>query len=315
MMKKVLFLLVLFSSLVFANERILLNVIKNVSIPNVQNTIENARILQQDLNTQNFTNFLQSWKKVEALYFAGDLNEDFLDTPRYIDIFNNLKEDLNSQMKMVIESKDDAKTALFKNSFKTINALEYVIFNDKEISKRQKELSIVILNSMISHLEEIKTVYETYLLKPTKDEKWENALVINTLIASSYRLKEWRIGNASGNSSKFKNDVKNERAEYFLSQNSFNAIDAILEAHNQIVKKNQYYDFAAFVMDKGAAIELLVVIDKIKEMQDELKVLPKDDFTKANKLFNSAKDLHNAYYVSLIEQLSITGKILDADGD
>jgi hypothetical protein len=314
-MKKVLFLLVLFSSLVFANERILLNVIKNVSIPNVQNTIENARILQQDLNTQNFTNFLQSWKKVEALYFAGDLNEDFLDTPRYIDIFNNLKEDLNSQMKMVIESKDDAKTALFKNSFKTINALEYVIFNDKEISKRQKELSIVILESIISHLEEIKTVYETYLLKPTKDEKWENALVINTLIASSYRLKEWRIGNASGNSSKFKNDVKNERAEYFLSQNSFNAIDAILEAHNQIVKKNQYYDFAAFVMDKGAAIELLVVIDKIKEMQDELKVLPKDDFTKANKLFNSAKDLHNAYYVSLIEQLSITGKILDADGD
>ena len=314
-MKKVLFLLVLFSSLVFANERILLNVIKNVSIPNVQNTIENARILQQDLNTQNFTNFLQSWKKVEALYFAGDLNEDFLDTPRYIDIFNNLKEDLNSQMKMVIESKDDAKTALFKNSFKTINALEYMIFNDNEISKREKELSIVILNSMISHLEEIKTVYETYLLKPTKDEKWENALVINTLIASSYRLKEWRIGNASGNSSKFKNDVKNERAEYFLSQNSFNAIDAILEAHNQIVKKNQYYDFAAFVMDKGAAIQLLVVIDKIKEMQDELKVLPKDDFTKANKLFNSAKDLHNAYYVSLIEQLSITGKILDADGD
>ena len=315
MMKKVLFLVLLFSSIVFANERILVNIIKNVSIPNVQETIDNAKILQKDVNGDNFTNFLKSWKKVEAFYIAGDLDEDYSDTPRYMDVFNNLKEDLNSQMQRVIESKDEPKTALFKNSFKTINALEYVIFNDNEISKREKELSIVILNSMISHLEEIKTVYETYLLKPTKDEKWENALVINTLIASSYRLKEWRIGNASGNSSKFKNDVKNERAEYFLSQNSFNAIDAILEAHNQIVKKNQYYDFAAFVMDKGAAIQLLVVIDKIKEMQDELKVLPKDDFTKANKLFNSAKDLHNAYYVSLIEQLSITGKILDADGD
>ena len=315
MMKKVLFLVLLFSSIVFANERILVNIIKNVSIPNVQETIDNAKILQKDVNGDNFTNFLKSWKKVEAFYIAGDLDEDYSDTPRYMDVFNNLKEDLNSQMQRVIESKDEPKTALFKNSFKTINALEYVIFNDNEISKREKELSIVILNSMISHLEEIKTVYETYLLKPTKDEKWENALVINTLIASSYRLKEWRIGNASGNSSKFKNDVKNERAEYFLSQNSFNAIDAILEAHNQIVKKNQYYDFAAFVMDKGAAIQLLVVIDKIKEMQDELKILPKDDFTKANKLFNSAKDLHNAYYVSLIEQLSITGKILDADGD
>lgn len=313
-MKKVLFLVLLFSSMVFANEKILVNILKNVSIPNVEKTISDAKVLQKDVNAQNFTNFLKSWKKVEALYFAGDINEDFADTPRYIDVFNNLKEDLNSQLKRAIESKDEPKVALFKNSFKSINALEYILFNDKDISKREKELSVVILDSIISNLEEINKVYKNYLVSP-KDEKWENALVINTLIASSYRLKEWRIGNASGNSSKFKNDAKNERAEYFLSQNSFAAIDAILDAHNQIVKKNPYYDFAAFAMDKGAAIQLLVVIDKIKEMQDELKVLPKDDFTKANKLFNSAKDLHNAYYVSLIEQLSITGKILDADGD
>ena len=313
-MKKVLFLVLLFSSMVFANEKILVNILKNVSIPNVEKTINDAKVLQKDVNAQNFTNFLKSWKKVEALYFAGDINEDFADTPRYIDVFNNLKEDLNSQLKRAIESKDEPKVALFKNSFKSINALEYILFNDKDISKREKELSVVILDSIIFNLEEINKVYKNYLVSP-KDEKWENALVINTLIASSYRLKEWRIGNASGNSSKFKNDAKNERAEYFLSQNSFAAIDAILDAHNQIVKKNPYYDFAAFAMDKGAAIQLLVVIDKIKEMQDELKVLPKDDFTKANKLFNSAKDLHNAYYVSLIEQLSITGKILDADGD
>ena len=313
-MKKVLFLVLLFSSMVFANEKILVNILKNVSIPNVEKTINDAKVLQKDVNAENFTNFLKSWKKVEALYFAGDINEDFADTPRYIDVFNNLKEDLNSQLKRAIESKDEPKVALFKNSFKSINALEYILFNDKDISKREKELSVVILDSIIFNLEEINKVYKNYLVSP-KDEKWENALVINTLIASSYRLKEWRIGNASGNSSKFKNDAKNERAEYFLSQNSFAAIDAILDAHNQIVKKNPYYDFAAFAMDKGAAIQLLVVIDKIKEMQDELKVLPKDDFTKANKLFNSAKDLHNAYYVSLIEQLSITGKILDADGD
>ena len=313
-MKRVLILVLLFSSMVFANEKILVNILKNVSIPNVEKTINDAKVLQKDVNAQNFTNFLKSWKKVEALYFAGDINEDFADTPRYIDVFNNLKEDLNSQLKRAIESKDEPKVALFKNSFKSINALEYILFNDKDISKREKELSVVILDSIISNLEEINKVYKNYLVSP-KDEKWENALVINTLIASSYRLKEWRIGNASGNSSKFKNDAKNERAEYFLSQNSFAAIDAILDAHNQIVKKNPYYDFAAFAMDKGAAIQLLVVIDKIKEMQDELKVLPKDDFTKANKLFNNAKDLHNAYYVSLIEQLSITGKILDADGD
>ena len=314
-MKKVLFLVLIFSSIVFANERVLINIINNVSIPNVQNSIDSANILKNDLNEKNFTQFVKSWKKVEALYFAGDLNEDYLDTPRYIDVFNNLKEDLNSQMSRVISSNDEVKTALFKNSFKTINALEYVLFNDKDISKREKELSVAIIDSIISHLEEIKQAYKEYLLAKPKDEKWENALVINTLIASSYRLKEWRIGNASGNSSKFKNDAKNERAEYFLSQNSFAAIDAILDAHKEIVLKNKYYDFASFAMNKGASIELLNVIEKIEEMKNELKTLEKDDFTKANNLFVMAKDLHNAYYISLIGQLSIVGKILDADGD
>lgn len=314
-MKKVLFLVLIFSSIVFANERVLINIINNVSIPNVQNSIDSANILKNDLSEKNFTQFVKSWKKVEALYFAGDLNEDYLDTPRYIDVFNNLKEDLNSQMNRVISSNDEVKTALFKNSFKTINALEYVLFNDKDISQREKELSVAIIDSIISHLEEIKQAYKEYLLAKPKDEKWENALVINTLIASSYRLKEWRIGNASGNSSKYKNDAKNERAEYFLSQNSFAAIDAILDAHKEIVLKNKYYDFASFAMNKGASIELLSVIEKIEEMKNELKTLEKDDFTKANNLFVMAKDLHNAYYISLIGQLSIVGKILDADGD
>ena len=313
-MKKVLFLVLLFSTMVFANEKILVNIIKNVSIPNVENAINDAKTLQKDANAQNFTNFVKSWKKVEALYFAGDIDENYADIPRYIDVYNNLKEDLNAQMKKAIESKDEPKVALFKNSFKTINALEYVLFKDADISKREKDLSVVILDSIIANLQNINKVYKNYLVAP-KDEKWENALVINTLISSSYRLKEWRIGNASGNASKFKNDPKNERAEYFLSQNSFAAIDAILEAHRQIVEKHSYYDFAAFALDKGAAIQLLEAIDKLKQMQEELKTLPKDDFTKANNLFTLAKELHNAYYVSLIAQLSITGKILDADGD
>ena len=74
-MKKVLFLVLLFSTMVFANEKILVNIIKNESIPNVENAINDAKILQKEANAQNFTNFLKSWKKVEALYFAGDIDE------------------------------------------------------------------------------------------------------------------------------------------------------------------------------------------------------------------------------------------------
>ena len=314
-MKKILFLMLCFTSIVFASERMLVNVVKNVSIPNVQATITNAKSLQKDLSDENFTKFIKSWKKVEALYFAGDLDENFADTPRYMDVFNNLKEDLNTQMQRVIESKDEPKVALFKNSFKTVNALEYVLYNDKEITPREKAIAIEILNSFISHLEDIKEVYETFLTSKPKDEKMERGLILNTLIASSYKLKEWRIGNASGNSSKFKNDAKNERAEYFLSKNSFVAIDAILEAHKEVLLKSKNYDFATYALEKGAAIELLGIVDNINLMQEELRKLPKDDFTKATNLFNSAKDIHNAYYVTLVEKLSISAKILDADGD
>ncbi len=70
-MKKVLFLVLFFSTMIFAKESVLVNTIKNVSIPNVENAINDAKILQKDVNAQNFTNFLKSWKKVEALYFVN----------------------------------------------------------------------------------------------------------------------------------------------------------------------------------------------------------------------------------------------------
>ena len=314
-MKRVLFLLISFTTMIFANESALFNIVKNISIPNVETAISDAKYLQKEINDENFTKLVKSWKKVESLYFLGELDETYSDTPRYIDVYNNLKEDLNTQMKRVIESKDEPKSALFKNSFKTINALEYVLYNDNEVTKREKDLAVAILDSIIANLENIKKGYKSYLAGKPKDEKMSNAIILNTLISTTYKVKEWRIGNASGNASKYKNDPKNERAEYYLSKNSFNAIEAILEAQKEIIKKNKYYDFASYAMDKGAAIQLLSALDNINLMEDEMKSLPKDDFTKANNLFKISKDLYNTYYVSLVEQLNITAKILDADGD
>jgi predicted lipoprotein len=314
-MKKIIFLMLFCTTLIFAQDRALLNIVKNISIPNVAVAINDAKILQKDLNDKNFTNFIKSWKKVEAIYFAGEFDENYLDTPRYMDVFNNLKEDLNSQMKRVIESNDPVNVALFKNSFKSVNALEYVLYNDKDISKREKELSIAILDSLISHLEGIQDVYKEYLTVKPKDIKWENALIINTLIGSSYRLKEWRVGNPSGLSSKFKNDAKNERAEYFLSKNSFSAIEAILEAQRQIVETKDYYNFVNVAKEKNAQKDIALALTKIDEAKANLAKLKNDDFSNANELFKNVKDLHNIYYLSLIEQLGLSPKVLDADGD
>ena len=157
-MKKVLMFMFLSLSVLFANETVFNSILKNVSIPNVNNAIKSAENLQSNINKENFTKLVESWKKVEALYFAGDIDENYIDTPRYIDVYHNLKEDLSKQMQSVINSKDEANIALFKNSFKTINALEYVLFNDNKITPREELLSKEIIKTIISDLSDIKEV-------------------------------------------------------------------------------------------------------------------------------------------------------------
>lgn len=314
-MKKIILSVLLLVTSLFSSTDVLISILKNVSVPNVEKSINDAKNLKKNTTKENFKKFVYSWKKVEALYFAGELNEDYIDTPRYIDIFHNLKENLNEQMKRVLASKDEPKVVLFKNSFKTINALEYVLFNDNKITKREKLISSEILDSIIMNLEDIKKVYKAYIKSPDKEEEWENAMIINSLIASTYRLKEWRIGDPSGKSSKYKNQAKNERGEYFLSKNSFNSIKAILDAHSEVVGEEKYYNFASMAKESGAKKQVKEVQDAINSAKKALSKLKNDDFSNANDLFEASKKLHNAYYISLVEELAVTAKILDADGD
>lgn len=313
-MKKIFLIFLFLTGVIFANETIFQSVIKNVALKDTQSAINSAKKLQKEINDENFTKFLRDWKRVEANYLAGEINSDYLDTSRYIDVFNNLKEDLNSQMQRVIDGNSDVKKALFKNSFKTINALEYVLYSSKDLNDRKKEIGKEILSSIIKNLEDIKTVYETYLKNPIIKED-DNAKLINTLVASSYRLKEWRIGNAAGFSTKYKNDAKNNRAEYFLSQKSFEAIDSILDAQKEMISNEGYINLLNLAKDKNATNDLEAVISKIDEAKKELKSLPKDDFANAKKLFDLASQIHDLYYITIIDKLGLKAEILDADGD
>lgn len=313
-MKKIFFIMMFFLANLFANETVFQSVIKNVLLKDTQNAISSAKKLQQNITQENFKIFLKDWKRVEALYLAGEINYDYIDTPRFIDVFNNLKEDLNSQMRRVVNGTNDVKTALFKNSFKTINALEFVIAQES-LDDRSKEIIKEILNSIITNLQDIKEVYTNYLKNPKFKEKEEIAILVNVLVATSYRLKEWRVGNPAGLSAKFKGDIKNERAEYFLTQNSFEAIKSILEAQSDIVNSKGFKNLYTYAKNSGSEIELNEVSNSIKIALDELNFLPKDDFTNASYLFETVSKIHDLYYVTIIEKLGLKPEILDADGD
>ncbi|WP_201340746.1 hypothetical protein [Abyssogena phaseoliformis symbiont] len=80
-----------------------------VIIVNVVSAIKNAELLIDSINQSNqtvvkrqFGNLVSSWKKVETTYLLGDLNEDYLDTPRHIDIFHGNNENIKSQLDLII---------------------------------------------------------------------------------------------------------------------------------------------------------------------------------------------------------------------
>ncbi|MFA6789094.1 MAG: imelysin family protein [Arcobacteraceae bacterium] len=325
-MKKIVMLWALTLGMVFANESAQENILNKVLIKNTQNAIETTQQLQSQLNGASydeakikglFGELVFNWKKVETLYIAGDLDNNYLDTPRYIDIFHNLKENLNEQMQRVQESNDDVRVALFKNSFKTINALEYVLYSKKSMSKRDIEISKVIANNIQTHLEDILDVYQTQGEKFLSNEVFSNGIVMNTLVQSVYKLKEWRIADVAGLSLKYKNNPNISRSEYFMSKNSTHAIKAILLTHKEVLNSSEFFDF-------GDMYEKQLNNDDVKKTRELIEIaltklaqIKNDDLSskEAQDLYSAVNNIYNHYFFSLIQDLKITSKILDADGD
>ena len=321
MMKKILLLLTLSLSL-FANEKMMKSVYENILLENTKQAIFDATKLKKDLKSldinllrADFKALAVSWKKVETFYLAAEFNEDAIDIPRYIDVFHNLKENLHAQLARVVDSKESLDVEMYKNSFKTINALEYVLY-DKAFTSRHKDMAQMIIKNIIERLQEIEKVYQFESKRFLTEFKWANDVIINMLIDSSFKLKDWRIGDVAGLSRKYKGDADNRRGEYYLSQNSFAAIESILQLHAQVMDSKEY-DFGDMLKENGYAKEVSIINNEIKNSLENLYNLPKENFEdkRVNKLYESVSQLHVAYYASLVNALGVTSKILDADGD
>lgn len=305
----------------FANES-LKSIYHNILLKNTHEAILASVHMQNNIATSNekeitksFKKLVKSWKQVEAFYILGDLNDEYLDIPRYIDIFHQGNEDIKVQLDLILSGKEELKYALYKNSHKTINALEYMVYT-KDLSKPRVQNTItIILAAIKNNLNEIYNGYiqekETYL----KNEVASNAMMLNALIETSYKLKEWRVGDPSGLSRKFKGKADNSRAEYYISKNSIHAIKAIITTHKMVLEKQTYKNFGTMIHGYGAKEELNTTIKYLNRAFENANKIDDDDFSEAKDLYKSLKKLHATYYITLIGKLKVTAKILDADGD
>jgi predicted lipoprotein len=274
-------------------------------------TSGNKRAIKNDFKQLIFT-----WKKVEATYILGDLNEDYLDTPRYLDIFHGNNEHISQQLDLIITSNDALSIALYKHSHKSINALEYILFTQNLNNSRVSQIATLIATSIHNYLSEIKQGYKQQKETFINDKEAANAYLLNTLVSGTYKLKEWRIGDVAGLSKKYK-QPKLSRAEYFLSNNSITAINAILSAQQQVINSPGFEDFGDIARKFNANAEIEQAIAALVLAIHSAKTMTDNDLTKpkGKALYLSTNNLMQAYYIALMDKLGFVSKVLDADGD
>ena len=326
---------------------------KNILLPDSKHAVAVAtklssllNQLEQQNNQQNltrvqaqFTNLIKAWKKVEALYNAGNINSDMLDTPRYIDTFHTGKEDLSKQLHRALNSSKEVKRALFKNSTKSIGALEYMLFYSdngnvfeitaKDASRRIK-MAQHINARLTEHLEEIHQFYlNDFSNNKIFVEKGNKSVedLVNVLIDSSYKLLTWRVAEAGGFSDKYNGEPSAQHLEYHLSKSSFYAIESILQSFKNVLNSQKYLDLGDLGTAQGVAEKISSVqrnIDTaIEKNQLIMQTMSKNDLKLSEilltqeykNLHRSLVRLHNSFYILLIDSLGLKAKIIEADGD
>ena len=136
------------------------------------------------------------------------------------------------------------------------------------------------------------------------------------LIDSSFKLRDWRVGDIAGLSRKYEGSADNRRAEYYLSGQSTVAIKAILQTHKMIMDA-KIYDFGDMLKENGFEKEVQLIIAKIDKALEQLVLIQNENFEdkKVAILYSTLDELHRAYYITLVNAVGVSTKILDADGD
>lgn len=306
-------------------KEILTSIYSEIVQPNANKVAKDCRTLEQALNKNSdlsdtralFSSLVTSWKKVEAQYILTDLSNDAIDLPRFIDVYRIGNEDLNKQLTRALKSSSKPSSALFKNSQKTITALEFMLFNDEDFSPRKHELSQFIAHNLCQRFDEISALYQQHLTDFLTNEDKATALLLNTLIDSSYKLREWRVGDALGLSRKYQGSPDISRFEYEQSQLSVLAIQAILEAHSELMLEGDKLSFADLISLMGAKEPLKQNQKSLEQANLLAKKIDSSQtlMTKGEPLFKELDKLHTSYYKSLVKSLDVVAKILEADGD
>lgn len=296
-----------------------------------------ANLTQNDVTQMqiSFKEIMQNWKSVESAYVAADYDNAMIDIPQFFDYYHTGKKlNVAADIDTALASNSNIEDALYKYSSKSITALEYLLFGHTQSVSELTDLMNIDNRRRVDALDVVTKNLETLSGKIADNYKTDTKFVtnaqdasnsvVNVLIDSSFKLKEWRIGEPTGIALKFKDSPDPQRLEYAKSRLSKEAIKAILLTHQEIMGKQSYDNFGSFASENGAAS---IVTDIQNKLDEALKIVnsfnqPMEDLISTtsydpqlNTLYATIKELQELYFTSLIQALDLTAEIIEADGD
>lgn len=289
----------------------------------------------EDLQS-SFVKILKNWKAVHTTYIAGKYDTALTDTPRFIEYFikASKRQDIPADVQSALDSTTEIKAALFKNTSKSMQALEYLVYGKQESienlvialnknNHRRVDGITVVLESLKVRATSIADFYKNDTEFVSDTTRGLNALS-NQLVQSSFDLREKRIGEPAGIVGNSSGNTNPSGLPYYNSKNSLLAAKAILETNKKMMGIQSFENFGSFAIANGASSIVTQIRDKIDEaLALTEKLAPLDEVItdagiqddNVEKLYNVVRELENFYQQSLIESLDLTAQLVDADGD
>ncbi len=303
---------------------ILKSIYTNVILKDSGEAKKSCDVFLEDItqkNTQNyrndFENLVLHWKKVETNYIAPEIDPYMQDTPFYIDSFHYGNEDIPKTITRLLSSNKKPESILYKNSYKSLTALETVLFSKGKWTNRHQEFVKPMVDALCYHIKEIDEFYRD----PNNQKKFvtnsNNAIqmMLNRLIGQTFKLKDWRLGEPVGLTKKYLNKPDVNRSEYPLSNLSIKAALAIVEAQDALVGKQDFANFATLLKNRDLSKELDSVDGKIKKVKTSLQDLTSFNAQNIKPIMADLSSLQYDYGTTILKKLPIVGQILEADGD
>jgi hypothetical protein len=296
----------------------------NILQANADSTVDACARLQETLASDSgqkrhdaFVNLAQAWARVQASYILGGYDMGAMDYPLLIAYFHVGKEHIHESLANIIDSDTAAASALYKNSYKNLRALDDVMFSGAW-SERRKELATVIAASVCKNLGRVSDGYRKYRPEYLADPKKALSLLVNAEIENIYKTRDWRIAQISGLNKQTLGKPLPQNQQYPYSEASWAVIGAIIATHEQLLAEDMQPNIATIAHEKQADSGLSPVQDALRATRQAYRDTPSDqafDMQAMIPVFQGLLDMQKAYYRQLVGSIGVTASIIDADGD